>query len=445
MNRLSKLSKLVTSPDIFFKDMVEKRIGKYVAAKNKSIIYDKNIANGEKEIENKRKDEIRSLNKKNEIPKKVEVKSNAKIASIFLKNVNIYNPITTLIHCGESESVGFHQCKEWIEYLYEIRTSVVFLVRNLALYKKLILAFPERNIAYAKSPIDIENILNKLIYLKKIGFISNTANNIHLLRFNDYYHIYIGHYDDSRKPNIHKYFRVYDEVWLPNQKEVDDFCQEIDVRHIKVVNVGNPDESSIFKLVTSRVNKLLFPSVAYIPDWSINNIESISSVQHISKILDVILLKNLIFTVDVSMRVNEDLSIYKIRKDLVNFIKCNQRNLNINENEMSSIDWLKNCNYFIVDYVDDKNLNKFLLLNCPVIVFIPNNEVKNKFKNSSALNVCYHFSNSVELEAIFNDLLNGVDLLREDREEYIKYFLGVDTDSVFQENIKKLSSLSGEM
>lgn len=57
--------------------------------------------------------------------------------------------------------------------------------------------------------------------------LQNTANNIHLIRFIEYKHIFIGHFDEDRQPSLHKYFKAYDECWFYSSVKMNMFEEQI--------------------------------------------------------------------------------------------------------------------------------------------------------------------------------------------------------------------------
>lgn len=237
---MSKLTKLINSPDKFFKDFIIKRVD-----------FAENLfANGNQtkrsEVAKKTTTAV-SVKSAPAVKAKVVVKKPvvkvAKIVEKFSFNFNslLYAyQVNTLIHCGESLAVGQIICKDWIKYSHDVRKNVALVVRNLDLYSSLIKEYSHVNIVYAKSPTDLEKLLNQFDNLKQICYVSNTSNNIHLIRFNQYKHIFCGNFDLSRQPSAHKFFRVYDELWVNNQFTKDHLIESINIRHLSILNIGHP-------------------------------------------------------------------------------------------------------------------------------------------------------------------------------------------------------------
>ncbi|QDD68120.1 hypothetical protein C6V80_09725 [Caminibacter pacificus] len=92
------------------------------------------------------------------------------------------------------------------------------------------------NIIYAKSPQDVEDIVNKK-NLSTIFFSTHSSKNIHILRFNNLKHIYIGN-KSNEFIKYNKSFRAYDEIWVPNEASIDYIYKTFEKRHLIIKNIG---------------------------------------------------------------------------------------------------------------------------------------------------------------------------------------------------------------
>src|SRR5690606_6358616 len=170
---MSKLTKLINSPDLFVKDMLRKHAKKPIIA---TII-------------EKTGYHIDGLSQPEQI---VNTTVNEKFHANFLEKH------VAILHSGEGASAGLAHLDLWIPHFIQSNINFIALVRNIALYNLLIDKYPEINIVFCKRPVDIENLFNKLPYVKTVFYTSSTGNNIHLVRFNKMKHIFIGHGDSDK-------------------------------------------------------------------------------------------------------------------------------------------------------------------------------------------------------------------------------------------------------
>lgn len=427
---MSKLKKLVTNPDLFVKDFLKKKI---------SIYTDLELKPKMPEIPAKKMASSANTTKKSAQFTKTtstisnEVKKNPITVpdpTLIMENILDIGQNLSLIHCGEGLSIGYEHCYDWIKLTNKIKNNTIILVRSLDLYKKLRKEFSDRNIVYAKNPTDVEELL-KNISVKNICFVSNTANNIHLLRFNNYYHIFIGHFNSSRQPEMHKYLRVYDELWLPSENKYQDFLGKMDPRHLKVKKVANPYNDHIFS-----DNKVI-KNLLYIPSFDLDIKDSF--LMNIVDIIEEKKNQDFIFSLKLEDKKNEKLFYSSLQSvhDLVNLIDAN-----LTRNQI-----LCHTHAMICDFQNESTIEKYLSLNIPVLIYISshteNTEQFNlKIKNSKILSNCSTFNNKDELFHILSKLKHGHDELLVNREDFLLNFYGLSKDSneIFEQNLAFLAN-----
>lgn len=125
------------------------------------------------------------------------------------------------------------------------------------------------NIIYAKNPTDVENVLNKLPFLKAIYYFSNTGNLIHTLRYNIYQHIFLGHGDSDKAASAHK-FSVYTMRYGLQVRLISiDSKTEFKTAHIDFIKVGRPNLKHIVKNTVNKEDKLneQISKITYFPTW----------------------------------------------------------------------------------------------------------------------------------------------------------------------------------
>lgn len=364
---MSKVTKLINSPDKFFKDLLIKRM-------NSFGIEIKNI----------------DISAPSENVNKINFDFNS------LENPNI---ISTIIHCGESYSSGKLMVEFWLKYLNKYKDKFVFLIRNKELFDGIRFKYKEFNIVYAKLPTDVECLLSRLDKLENICFISNTANNIHLLRFNEYKHTYIGNFDAKRQSSFHKYFRVYDECWVYSQDLYNRIIDAIDVRHLNVKLINPPN--LIMKNTNNNEN------IVY---WALNSEDTIySSFSLLNEIFDIEELKGKFLNIFTSFEMKDSVS-----NHINNYrIKC-----------FDDLFLLEICDLIIMDFNYVKILEA-LKCGVPVIVYLPNHIFEFNEDELRVLNLCYQFSNINEIQSIIKKLNDGEDALYPERLKFLSFSYGV--------------------
>ena len=211
---MSKLTKLIKNPKLFFIDAVKKRLK--VSSKNPADL-------------------------KTSV-KKAGLKTSDKSSITFeTYQVNTFYPYKIILHTGEGEN-GITHLNLWIPIFQKSGINFVVFVRNYEVFKYVKEKYGELPIIMAKSDKEVKKILDKMQSLKACFYPSNTGNNLHLLSYDDIKHIFIGHGDSDKTASAHKYFRVYDENWVAGQAHIDRFnnagFDHTGLRHIKV---GRPN------------------------------------------------------------------------------------------------------------------------------------------------------------------------------------------------------------
>lgn len=164
------------------------------------------------------------------------------------------------IHTGETHAALGH-LKIWIPVMEENKYDFCIITRTRTAFNMCKKYYTNKNIIYAKSPQDIEDILNNL-NLKIIFYMSNTGNNLHICRFNKYRHIFLGHGDSNKSSSTHNGFKIYDEVWVSGQAHIDRFkSADINMSGTQLKIIGQPQLNYI------RQTKQSHSSFLYMPTW----------------------------------------------------------------------------------------------------------------------------------------------------------------------------------
>lgn len=206
--------------------------------------------------------------------------------SLDISHIRLFSKVAHLLHTGEGVKCAFH-LELWVGEFISSGQPFAILIRNIELYKWALEQYPYLDIVYAKTALDVENVLSKLPFLKAIYYFSNTGNLIHTLRFNIYQHIFLGHGDSDKAASAHKFFRVYDEIWVAGQAHIDRFKNaKFNVEHINFVKIGRPSLKFIVnKSVNENDTTRKVTNLTYFPTWEGAFEENNYSSAHLSAVM----------------------------------------------------------------------------------------------------------------------------------------------------------------
>jgi len=283
----------------------------------------------------------------------------------------------------------------WLPVLLESKITFSVLVRDENSFKKLIKKYPFLQILYAKSPVDVETVVNSQPNLKIILYPTNRAKNIHLLRFIDYEHIFIGTKNFDWLSKFNKSYRAYDEIWVSSNSKYKEIVNELkDLRHLKIVKIGKPQIKDRLRKLKEGIN-----SVVYLP--SLNEGDTV--------FFD--LLHN--FDLDIKVKIFSE----HIEDEIIN----NFRLINAKDNFIFIKDKrileyeLINSDAILCDF---SNIDIWLFsYNKPIFVYLPKGE---KFIHKHIPeNVISFFSNVKEL------VLKENESVRKNREKFVEDTFGI--------------------
>jgi len=309
-----------------------------------------------------------------------------------------------MLHSAEPR-LSINHLLHWIPIFESSGFPFSILVRDENNFSKLSKKFPTLQIAYAKTPVDVEAVVTAQPELKAVFYPSNMAKNIHLLRFNHLKHVFIGTKNSDQLSKFNKSYRAYDAFWASSPYGLDRFKEELkDPRHLDLRMVGKPqiysfaertkefvgcyhlaiysDNSGIF----SMLPRLLESTSLYISGY----FPKISS-EDINKLMDFVTEQN-----------------YKDR------IKIHKEKTGIEEALNYADTWL----------LDQKHLNIYsLIYDIPLIVYKEKSDCRvNPYIDDEAF---YSFEKYEELEAIVQTL-EKEDPKREIRGKEREYLLGIE-------------------
>lgn len=330
------------------------------------------------------------------------------------------NKSTILLQTGEN-SAGYNHLKYWIPEFLKSKIKFSILVRDKKLLEQIKNDFRMCDILYAHSALDVEEVLSKLQSLKTIFHMSNSGNNIHILRFNKYKHIFIGTENFDRDAQVTQMLKAYDELWLTSQASIDKISKQIDISDLTIKKIGKPQLNHLM-VEKKEPNSFLYLLPNDDKLFDLNILKSV--IKYISE-------KN--FTISFVVAKNLKISnkfLADFQKQLNEFALIQGLNYKI-YNELTDDLLIANQNIICDLY----NYNqKFLASNNIVYIYKPNDiSIETVFKDKYiSFDGFYSFSSVDELIYI----LNNDDNMKEIREEFCEYWIG--NESMFDAKLKEI-------
>ncbi len=379
--------------------------------------------------------------------KKESTSISSEANNIITENIKLFTKISHLIHTGEGVNCAY-QIDMWVDVFMSSGEPFAILTRNIELYQWAIRKYPYLNITYARRPVDVDTVLNNLPWLYAIYYTSNTGNLIHTLKHNKFKHIFLGHGDSDKAASAHKFFRVYDEIWVAGQAHIDRFKKaNLEIRHLQFIKVGRPNLKKIIKDAMrgfSCKNESKNNTIVYLPTWEgvyeENNYSSarlspvfLSKISQKTNSKIVTKFHPLTGTRDRSMS-----QLYTALNDA--FVDCPYM-LTVTDSSYSIPKLVMEGDFFICDI--SAVVSECISSLRPIFVYVPRD--RNITMSSSSLNYedyTYTFSTIEQLIELIDDvIINGKDYLKEARFQALDYLLSVD-ETINDEFIKQLQLIS---
>lgn len=146
--------------------------------------------------------------------------------------------IQFIVHAGDGAGSEY----QFLNWLADIRHSYqrfAIFIRSWDVYTAVKDRLETCNVIFASGATGVEDMVTRMRSLRLVLYVSNTGNNLHLLRYNHLIHAFIGHGDSEKSASCHKFFRAYDEIWVSGQAHIDRFFNaKFETRHVDFVRVG---------------------------------------------------------------------------------------------------------------------------------------------------------------------------------------------------------------
>lgn len=385
-------------------------------------------------IENKNMDKKISTKSK-------PIKSEVKILSCAILEFLGFIEIKHIIHTGEPSQLGRFHLAEWLPVFQRNKINVVVLVRNEELYNFVRKQWPKVICIYAKGVTEVDRVLDRLKKAKNIFYLSNTGNLIHTLRRNDFNHIFLGHGDSNKYASAHKFFRVYDEIWVSGQAHVDRFQNAgFNIEHLIFRKIGRPNLEKLVNLNKKTLWYQREPKTAIIaPTWEgVIEDNNGSSVPYLMEIVQILLrfdYKIKIKLHPATGRRNKDYLTYE--EKLKELSKQIPNELEVIEKEIALTNVLECPTICLGD--NSAAITEFLSCYCPILIYKPEKHAIESHSNMDYDEFCYEWQFANDFEKVISNLEEGKDPKSENRISAQEYYLGLSfiSNNAFINELKK--------
>lgn len=359
--------------------------------------------------------------------------------------MNPFKKCAHILHTGEGMTHGPSHLEQWLPFFIQSGEHFLVLVRNQDLYKWVREHYSYVSVVYAKNPTDVEKLLNNTPFVKAIYYTSNTGNLIHTLRSNIYQHIFLGHGDSDKSASAHKFFRVYDEIWVAGQAHIDRFKNaSFETKHIDFVKVGRPALAHVLKANTKNWKERHTPRILYLPTWEgVYEESNYSSVRFSATMLQE-LAERFQFPLTIKLHPvtgSRDTVLKNISKDIKDTLKETGIEYYLIDKLTPVHSLLTTNNIYICDI--SAVVSECIAGNGPIFVYIPTDkEIIMSQSDMSYEDYAYTFSSIDELCEKLEKVLNGDDPKASKRDEAREYLLSVQQtiDQEFFHQLKRIST-----
>ena len=429
---MSKISKLINNPKLFFKDMVLKKLGEKREVKKPAS----------------KKPAPKKPAPKKPAQKKPEVKKPANIIHEEYQ-VDLFYPYKAVLHTGEGEN-GITHLNLWLPHFKRSGINFLVLVRNYEVFLYIKEHYEELSVVFAKGDKEVYSCLSKLKFVEMCFYPSNTGNNLHLLQFNNLIHVFIGHGDSDKTASAHKYFKVYDQNWVAGQAHIDRFnnagFDHSGLRHIKV---GRPNLKETLEQTkvdwqeryAGKINLL------YLSTWEgVFREQNYTSVYTIKEFF--VNMETLSENDNIQIKLHpwlgrRDKTLENFSDSLEKLFEEKSMKAEIFPKDKPVEDLIKECNVFICDI--SAVVSESLAGNGPIFVYIPKDKsIKLSQSNMSFEDYTYTFSTIDELMEKFTQVvIEGNDYMANNRKEAMEYILGYE-ETLKDGFIKELEKIGSD-
>ena len=338
-----------------------------------------------------------------------------------------HGTLPLVIHSGDSAEFGKSHLEQWIPVFKRANISFFILVRNIPLYNYCVQRWSDVPCAYARLVEDVDKVLEYLSTNGRVFYLSNTGNSSSILRRNDLQHIFLGHGDSNKFASAHKFFRVYDEIWVASDAHLDRFKNaNFETRHLVLKKIGRPMLKELIHINRKEEWKERIPRIAlYAPTWEgVEECNNGSSVKASKEIIQTLLNYGFHVRVKFHPATGKRLKNYlKIENEIKKIALKNIEKISLYSKESSLYSLMVNCAFCIGD--NSGVITDFLSCNCPIAIYKSNDNVVTSKANTSYSEFCYEWLTLQDFEEIVKEIAKGNDNKTQNRRLAEEYYLGL--------------------
>ncbi len=347
------------------------------------------------------------------------------------------------IHSGEGRPGKYH-LDMWIPAFEASGVAFCIITRTRLLFDYCKEKYSHLSFAYFKEARDGERLLATLPELRTIFYLSNTGNNIHTVRFNHIKHVFLGHGDSEKSASAHKFFRVYDEVWVAGQAHIDRFANApFDSAHLHFAKIGRPNLRQALLACDNRPWAARFPSprLLYLPTWEgLYAEQDYSSLSRAQGILSAAFREKAceLYAKLHPLTGSKNTAFENFGDTLQKALGKEKANLHVFLQQAALHQLIHQANIFCCDV--SGAVTECLAGNAPVFVYKPRNSRAKEASSSMPFDeFAYTFASEEDFAKKLRMVLSGEDPLAEGRMRAMHYFMGrAETlEDVFSQKLRE--------
>lgn len=364
-------------------------------------------------------------------------------STINFSGVNIFREFSYYLHTGESLEAGANHLDLWLPLLLGFRIPFLLIVRNEKLYYWVIREYQNVDVVYAKGAGDVGKVVERFPYIRMALYPSSLGNNIHLVRFEDIRHCFIGHGDSDKASSAHKALRMFDEIWVAGQAHIDRFLNKsFNVSGLEFKKIGRPALKRIIDSGGRVRNDKSLGKVLYLPTWEGSNYKNDYSSVAISR--EIISFVSELALINVKFHPftgHRDAGLKNIRDQATTAFRGNQQ-VSVTSISTPLLDIIENYDIFICDI--SSVVTECLALDAPILLYFPKDKVIELASSKMSFDdYCYVFSSVEELKLQIQEIISKGDPKADSRKAAVDYFIGLDeTRGLRMKDLIKSGSLA---
>lgn len=353
---MSKLTKLIKNPRLYFVDFLKKRTNSVgIPSTERKIIATQRLPS-------------------KPVPKPAPKANPVSVVSLRTENFNRFKRYKFYVHTGETMTAGPNHLNMWLPLLMSFRIPFLLIVRDQKLYDWVLKNYHSVDVVFAKTAGDISEVVARTEGTPMALYPSSTGNNIHLVRFEEIKHCFIGHGDSEKAASAHKALRMFDEIWVASQAHIDRFRNKsFNSNGLDFVKVGRPNLIQALKNSVKPWYERGEMKILYLPTWEgINYKNDYSSVRMAKQLLEIASEKTAAHAKLHPNTGSRDKSLTNAQILIDASFKENSK-ISVIPSSVPLLDIHENYNIFVCDI--SSVVTECLALDAPIFLYYPKNAI----------------------------------------------------------------------